>query len=136
MIGTLFYISSLSIKLFFSFFLFLVGVKPIPPPDYVIVACSFGFLFFLFFFLAIILKILTRSIPIRVICFAGSDLRVKNIQLFFHRRVYIGVRDENVGSRTSALREGQVRVLTRRLISINFHRSILAIYRSSAYSLF
>jgi len=44
------------------------------------------------------------------ICFAGVDLRAENIQLFFHRRVHIGVRDENVGSWTSALRKRQVRV--------------------------
>lgn len=41
--------------------------------------------------------------------FSGVDLRVENIQLFFHRSVHTGVRDENVGTRTSALREGQVR---------------------------
>lgn len=48
--------------------------------------------------------------PIFFIFFSGVDLRVENIQLFFHRRVHTGVRDENVGTGTSTLREGQVRI--------------------------
>lgn len=42
--------------------------------------------------------------------FSGVDLCVENIQLFFHRCVHTGVRDENVGTGTSTLREGQVRI--------------------------
>lgn len=38
--------------------------------------------------------------------FTGVDLCVENIQLFFHRRVHTGVRDENVGTGTSVVREG------------------------------
>jgi len=47
---------------------------------------------------------------IHPVFFSGVDLCVENIQLFFHRRVYTGVRDENVGAGTSALRKGQVRI--------------------------
>lgn len=49
---------------------------------------------------------------IHPIFFTGVDLRVENIQLFFHRRVHTRMRDENVGTGTSALRKGQVRIRT------------------------
>lgn len=47
------------------------------------------------------------------ICFTGVDLRVENIQLFLHRRFHTGVRDEDVGSGTSALCKRQVRSILR-----------------------
>lgn len=58
------------------------------------------------------LKKKSPTATLRPICFTGIDVRVENIQLFFHRRVHIGVRDENVGTGNSAIRERQVRITT------------------------
>lgn len=70
--------------------------------------------FFCFTFKLYICKYILEKNPtsIHPIFFTGVDLRVENIQLFFHRRVHTRVRDENVGTGTSALRKGQVRIRT------------------------